>query len=472
MKHLKYIYMAMLCLPIFTACNNEEEMVTGDGNPVMTVGQVPAVHFADNLSVKVNCKDEGGIPLSTLKAALYYGEEMVKDTTIRTKTEGDYEVKLMAPFLKNVPDGKATLKLTLQNIHFTLKEQTVEVPITRPHYSYVTLVQPGANDTLRTRLTPDANNPFLFKGKVQSDYGQVNGYIEAPALGDNGNVVIFGQGSDGVTQGVKDNIAFVSYEGNTFDASFNVLDYTYAPMYDPAKPKNIVLLDDPNGKLNTYVGEFVTGRLYKFTGNDALNADDWYYDPDFFKRNDDGSFTFTAATTIYTVKADYKNKGIRVWGMADKENPATIQADGSGSLWIIGSDGIWKPQFSGIKGQSWWTDTDHATCMALVGTAKFQVTLTVGKQLTADGKNISFKFYGQPGWSPVEFKGSEGQQFRITTTNDVFAVGDGTTEYQGGKDDGNIYLRNGKTLKEGDTYVFTVDLTGGADKGVLTVTKK
>ena len=51
-------------------------------------------------------------------------------------------------------------------------------------------------------------------------------------------------------------------------------------------------------------------------------------------------------------------------------------------------------------------------------------------------------------------------------------MGDGTTEYQGGHDDGNIYLRPDVTLTDGDTYVFTVDLTEGTDKGKLIVEKK
>jgi hypothetical protein len=35
----------------------------------------------------------------------------------------------------------------------------------------------------------------------------------------------------------------------------------------------------------------------------------------------------------------------------------------------------------------------------------YQITLTVGKQLKADGKEINFKFFGQPDWG-IEFKGT------------------------------------------------------------------
>ena len=39
-------------------------------------------------------------------------------------------------------------------------------------------------------------------------------------------------------------------------------------------------------------------------------------------------------------------------------------------------------------------------------------------------------------------------------------------------DNGNIFLKDGVTLNDGDTFVFTIDLTGGIGNGVLIVEKK
>ena len=41
-----------------------------------------------------------------------------------------------------------------------------------------------------------------------------------------------------------------------------------------------------------------------------------------------------------------------------------------------------------------------------------------------------------------------------------------------GGDNGNVYSMKGVSLKDGDTYVITVDLTSGCANGVVTVTKK
>ena len=49
----------------------------------------------------------------------------------------------------------------------------------------------------------------------------------------------------------------------------------------------------------------------------------------------------------------------------------------------------------------------------------------------------------------------------------MFGIGDGN-----GHDNGNVYLKDGVELKDGDTYVLTVDLTAGVDKAVLKVEKK
>ena len=56
--------------------------------------------------------------------------------------------------------------------------------------------------------------------------------------------------------------------------------------------------------------------------------------------------------------------------------------------------------------------------------------------------------------------------------SDIFAIGDGVTEYAAGHDNGNVYLKNGVTLKDGDTYVLTVDLTKGTQNAVLRSVKK
>jgi len=338
----------------------------------------------------------------------------------------------------------------------------VEVALTRPEYEYVTLVSSTGDEF---RLAPSSADPYLFSGTVKSASRTILGHIATPAASAQNKAQTFGQGTSGVTQGVTDNLTFAATKAGEFEVWFNVKTYEFGPQSDIP----IITLEDADNA-NIYVGELTQNGVYEIQGSDEFAADSWYYDPDFFTNNGDGTYTFTALTGTYTIKADFQNKGFKIWGMADTENTGSLAEDGTGYLWIIGSDCIGKPGYAQISGQGWWTDTDHALCLAPISSKVYQITVTIGKQLKATAGDINFKFFGQAGWG-TEFKGTASDH-HLSTDSDIFAVGDGTTEYAGGHDDGNIYLRDGATLTEGDTYVITVDLSSGCSDGKLIVTKK
>ena len=97
MKTFKIFCMASLAALCLSACNNNDDdpLPRGDGKPVITSQDVPtSALFGDSLSFSANCKDEGGVALSTLKAYLYFDDEVVGQTTLRTKTEGNYKGKV------------------------------------------------------------------------------------------------------------------------------------------------------------------------------------------------------------------------------------------------------------------------------------------------------------------------------------------------------------------------------------------
>ncbi len=449
--------MALLCTLLAISCSKDDD--GGEGAPVLTVAEVAPAMFGDSIIIDVKCTDNGGVPLSTLKGSLLYSNEEVAQQTVRTKTEGDYRLKLFVPYYKVVPDGNAQLKLTLQNIRFATAEKTVDIPLTRPHYGSLTLI---TSDGTRYTMSPDASNPFLFSTTVNSlGKNTVQGYIIAPKQGANGNEITFGEGNQGVTQGVTDNISFVNAHSGSFKVTFNTLTYAYSPIYDPNSGYLEIVLTEA---ANTFNGNLVQGYNYKFIGDDALTDNDWYYDPDFFTSNGDGTYKFNAVTGTYHITANYTRKALQVWAVSAGE-PAKLQADGTGAVWIIGSDGLAKPSYTFIQGQGWWTDTDHALCMAQIRSKVYQLTFTVGKQLNPS--SVNFKFFGQAGWG-VEFKGKAGSEYRVTGNPVPFIIGEGTP----GHDDGNIYLADGSTLNDGDTYVLTLDLSADPKNAVLTVTKK
>ena len=117
-----FIYISLLSVALFLSCSDDDSDKK-TGNPTMNIQtEFSNAMFGDSLPFKVNVSDD--VPLSTLKVKLYYGEKIVSDVVIRTKTEGEYSGKIFVPFLKEIPDGISKLEFVLQNINFTTNDKT------------------------------------------------------------------------------------------------------------------------------------------------------------------------------------------------------------------------------------------------------------------------------------------------------------------------------------------------------------
>ena len=108
MKKNIYIILAMAGILSMNSCSDDEFL---PGSPSMEIKAENAdALFGDSLPFTIKASDVD-VPLSTLKAQLFYGEEQVSETVIRTKTSGnDYTGKIFIPYYANIPNGKATLK--------------------------------------------------------------------------------------------------------------------------------------------------------------------------------------------------------------------------------------------------------------------------------------------------------------------------------------------------------------------------
>ena len=136
MKYTSLFTIALAAGALITSCSEDTPL---PGNPVMNVsGNIGSACFGDSLAFTVKATDDE-VPLSTIHAELYFGDELVSEKVIRTKVSGaDYEGKLYVPYYANIPDGKATLRLTLQNINFTMTEQLFDVQISHADYPSLT----------------------------------------------------------------------------------------------------------------------------------------------------------------------------------------------------------------------------------------------------------------------------------------------------------------------------------------------
>ena len=451
MKNIKYYMMALLALPLMASCGDDDyNAPTPAGNPVMSyTAPTSAVWMGDSVEVKVNCKDEGGIALSTLKANLLFSGQSVDETTIRTKEAGEYCVKLKVPYAQYVPDGKVDIQLTLQNVSTKANSETFSFDIKRPHFSTLQFV---TSDGKKYDMTETAD--YQYEATVPVSKKAFKGYF---ATSD--GKFVFGS-STGTTIGLGEtgNFNFTSEKTGNIQVKLDAKNYVAGP----TDVLPVTILDFSNtddGK--TWVGDLKQGETCNLTIDGNNLPSDWYYDSDWFQKEEDGSYTFKAINGRYTVQADFTNKAFRIWAM-DGSDPMKLKADGTGAIWIIGNEKVNKPTWEAIN-KGWNTGTATDVCLTPIAEKVYQITMTIGQQLHAT--DVNFKFFGQANWG-TEFKGTAAD-YHLSTDSEVFAIGDGN-----GHDDGNLYLPDGVTLTDGDTYIFTIDLSAGTANGVLKITKE
>lgn len=508
MKTIKYILLALVGGALAASCKDDELL---PGNPVMSPKtQFGTALFGDSLPFTINASDVD-VPLSTLKAQLFYGEEKVSETVIRTKTSGtDYSGKIYIPYLKDIPNGKATLKFILQNINFTVTEQATELALQRPDYPSLTLVMKDGTEVAMSRIS-------LYNYAAEGDFEkEFLAYIKAPKVGANGNELTFGWENGQITQGIITEIPFLNAIKETYKITFNTLTYEASPFFkflfngtpmdvmdaesysaagtftkDQVIPVSGIKISewdlagiftrkddtslqfalaagkykimanfatkvfscieikdiDADLSTGTFTAEFVDGQVVRFKGIDDIK--DWWIDPDFLTADGD-HYLFAAAPGKYKFTANKTLKYVVIEAMRGNAL-ATLQDDGTGAVWIIG-EGIGKPSVE--ANQVGW-DTSKGLCMAPIGNKKYQITVVGGKSVATAA--INFKFFHQKDW------GGEFKKTDITSTSDVVVIPN---------DDGNLSLATGKTLKQDKTYVFTLDLSAGNKKAVLSVVEK
>lgn len=440
---LKYFLPLAVALPAMLAsCSDDDEVL---GNPVFNYTDASeTAHFGDSLEFTINASD-AEVPLSTLKAQLFFGDEMVEQTVIRTKVSGaDYTGKIYIPYFANVPDGTATLKVVLQNINFTVSEKEYPVRITHPDFPYLTL---RTEEGQEYRMEKTGADLYSVSERFPQKF---KGYIIAPKVGENGNELTFGYENSAVVIGAEGAIPFSSAKGGRFAVELNTRTFEAAP-FTVLKLNGMELtsIDDNTAStdLTLSTGDVITPEGFS-------NFGQWWIDPDYFTRNDDGSLSFTAKSGQYRIIADQKMQYFRVQ-VLQGGSPASFQADGTGAIWAIG-EGFGKPSLANAPG---WT-TEAAVCLAPVADKVYQLTLVGGKTIKTSG--INFKFFGEAlGW------GNEFDDAKLTTSSPLIQIGAGTDV--NGHDKGNLFIPDGVTLKDNEIYVLTIDCN--ATPAVLTVTE-
>jgi hypothetical protein len=443
MKKYKYLITGLVCFAFFTSCSSDDNDLT-PGNPAMELkSELSSALFGDSLPFTVHVSDN--VPLSTLTVKLYFGDEQVSERVIRTKTEGEYSGKINIPYYRDIPNGTATLEFILMDTHLTSVKKTIDLPVSRPHYPYLILVSGGVSYPM---IPVGTDYEYVATENFPST--DLPAYIKTPAVG-NGNEITFGWESGEITQGVTNDIPFTSSQGGVYSVTFNTKTYRATPFFElTINDQKMNMADRENFQIDM---QLTQGQQLTVEG--IGNIAEWWIDPDFFTKVSDNIFTFVPMTGKYRITANTTLQWFRVEAMSGS-TLATLQADGTGAIWIIGTD-VGKPSVA--RNEVGW-NTDKALCMAPLGDKKYQLTVVGGQTITKE--SINFKFFHQKGW---------GGEFttNITTDSNVVFVGTGGTS---GRDPGNLGIVAGTSLEEGATYVFTVDLSAGVNNAVLTVVKQ
>lgn len=448
MKRSIYIILALAGILAMNSCSDDEFL---SGNPDMEfiTGKVSAL-YGDSLPFTIKASDID-VPLSTLKAKLFYGEEQVSETVIRTKTSGsDYSGKVFVPYYPNIIDGRATLKFVLQNIHFTTTEMEQEVVLSRPDFPYVTLVDEMGEEYLMKRQS-------LYNYSVTGRFPQdLKAYIKTPKVGENGNELTFGWDNDNLLAEGK-NVNPITFSGTAkepYEVTFNALTYEVTPLVNVLFDGEKMIAQDAN----TYLIQksFTQGQSIVVSG---IDMNGWWINPDYFTKESDGTLTFLPMDGKYRVVANMKQKYFGVTRM-DGDKEATLSEDGHGAIWLLG----WGVGSPSLDYQFGWNE-GQAYCVPEISSKKYQFMATagpehgssVGQRIRAD--YLGCKFYFQNAW---------GGEF---SNSNQLTVAAGSESLIKVLDSGNIEFADGASLEEGATYVLTVDLTAGITKGVVSLKK-
>ncbi len=454
MKLLTYRLLFLFSVILLTSCSDDDGKKVG--NPVMDVKtKYSSVMYGDSLPFTVDVTDE--VPLSTLKARIYYGEEKVSETVLRTKTNGSYSGKIYIPFLKDMADGKIKLTFVLQNINFTMSDVSYDLSATRPVYPYLTFV------TMNKEYKMLHKSGYAYE-LTETLPRKIKGYIKTPKITPNGNELTFGWESEAIKFGSTESIPFSNLTAGEYTISFNTQDYSAAPF---------IIAYVVNGVKMEKIAEGDSEDRYKRDlslkqGDEVLvegidDFNEWWIDSDFFAQNGD-KLTFKPIDGEYRIIADFVRRYLKVEVLSGGK-PAKLKADGSGAIWAVGN-GIGKPALK--YAPSW--EPSVALCMAPMGNGKYTISFVAGETISVN--SINFVFIHQNAWD-TGFKGAEttsGGDLPLEVVSDLIFIGKG--QKVNGADDGNLTLKSDKTLTVGKTYVFELEAPVGLSGCKLTITEK
>ncbi len=411
------VFAAMAAVAL--SCAKTPTFERAEKGPEMKINSfTESTYMGALIKVNMNLSD-ADFALSTVKAVLYYGETEVASETLRTKTEGNYELSIQAPLLKEIPDGKANLVLRAQNVGLGITETMLDVDLKRPDFETLSLVDESGKSY---ELKKTEN--YVYE-RTDNFPAYVNSTVVTPQFND-GETITLGWDGSALSASSTELIPFGSSIAGNYTIKLNLFDLSISPTGSAAVVS---------------VAEYKKGQKMEF-GN-VVDLNNWTIDPDFFDVDKESkAVTFRAIDGLYKMEYDTKSMFIRVEPMKDAQTPLSLAEDGTGAVWLIGSS-FGKPEI----GPSWNTETGVYPA-AQVERKIYEFTLAVPGQLAVSG--AEFKFFDQRGWGG-EFKKPAFNKIDLSPAFEM-------------TDAGNIKAVD---VKPGKGYKIKLDLTEGINKAAI-----
>lgn len=446
-KIIKTAIVSLAAASALVSCQKEFEYVFAEEGPDMTVeSSSEAAYMGGRLTFSVNVSDSD-FDLSTLKAQLLFDKDVVADTTIRTKTNGTYEGWLNVPFLKDIPDGNASLVFLAQNVGQAITADTVYVAVTRPEFEYLTLT---TTDGTEYRMMPTGEKHTYA---VEDDFpAQCNATIKTTPVPDTDNVLNFGWASGAVALDATGEIPF-SYSQRGYTITFNTMTFEASPLVTievNGQPMEMVTAGNYTVTLDLEQHGALT-----VTGIDLMEfVSSYYLDPDYLTVGGTGA-SFNATSGKYRIDLSTSAKTVEFTKVKEDGSDATLA---EGALWMLGW-GVANPVMTSQIG----FEEKTAWCLAEVEPLVFQFTgiaveetdgTTLGGRFRYD--YISAKYFAQNAW------GNEAG--KIFGSENTIEVEGNAAEYVKLSSSNNIELA--ENLELGATYRLTIDLTKAESEGI------
>lgn len=453
MKTKLCVALALLGFIHLSSCNDKNDEYDDVGNATIVSVDAPTkAYMGDSISVSFKVADDGKISLSNSKLQLLYGDSIVSERIMITGKSGEYAGKVYVPLLKNIPDGKASLKLRVQNARYAGDVKDTSITVSRPLYSYLLL---RTDDGKEYQMKPESDSPYTYA--VTGDFpSEQQAYIVAPKYGENGNEITFGAADGKIVEGITNNIDFTADADGAYEITFNTLSFEGAPFVKFALNDNEFIKKDDN---HWYVNMNLTqNQEIKITGLKGDYANYWI-DPTFFniKKDTNGkTLIFRGIDGKYKITVNKALKYFNVEKM-DGEDLGTFTLNtGKGTLWALGGGGIGKPSYT-TNPVNWdpYNSEDKPMCMVQLTDKKYQIILQAGR--TIDPSTINFKLFGQKGW------GVEVNSSYYTMTSNYLIINTAST------DNGNIFAGT-QSMISGKYYIITLTLPSDfpTSKAVMT----